>query len=186
MKSITVYCAASRRLDQAFHDVAEQVGAEIARRGLQLVYGGGSVGLMGEVARAARAAGARTVGIITHTLVTMEQADPDCDDMVVVDTMRERKRLLAERGDAFLVLPGGIGTYEEMFEVIVGRKLGEHDKPIGVVNSHGYFNPFVAMIEHGCEHGFIDEEMHELAFVHPEPVAVLDHLAGVQAVARGA
>jgi len=186
MNAITVYCAASRRLDQAFHDVAEQAGGEIARRGLQLVYGGGSVGLMGEVARAARAAGARTLGIITETLVTMEQADEECDELIVVDTMRERKRLLTERGDAFLVLPGGIGTYEEMFEVIVGRKLGEHDKPIGVVNSHGYYNPFVAMIEHGIEHGFIGDAMHELAFVHPNPVAVLDHLTGVESVARGA
>ncbi|MCP3903585.1 MAG: TIGR00730 family Rossman fold protein [Planctomycetes bacterium] len=185
MKTITVYCAASRRLDQAFHDVAEQVGGEIGRRGLRLVYGGGSVGLMGEVARAARAAGASTLGIITQTLVTMEQADEECDEMIVVETMRERKRLLTQHGDAFLVLPGGIGTYEEMFEVIVGRKLREHDKPIGVVNSHGYYNPFVSLIEHGTEHGFIEESMHELAFVHPDPVTVLDHLAGVRAIARG-
>ena len=100
------------------------------------MYGGGRVGLMGEIARAARIAGSRTVGIITTTLVDRELADPDCDELIVVETMRERKRLLAERGDGFVVLPGGIGTYEEFFEILVGRKLLEHDKPIACV-CHG-------------------------------------------------
>lgn len=176
MTAITVYCASSTRLDAAFHDAAVVVGRALAERGVDLVYGGGSVGLMGEVARAAREHGGRTVGIITQTLVSRELADDACDELVVVDTMRERKRLLAERGDGFLVLPGGIGTYEEFFEILVGRKLGEHDKPIGVVNAHGYYNPLMAMIEHGREHGFIRDEMTEYTFLHPDALVVVDHL----------
>ncbi|MHC4990267.1 MAG: LOG family protein [Planctomycetota bacterium] len=176
MPAITVYCSSSTRLDSAFHETAEQLGAALARRGITLVYGGGSVGLMGEVAVAVRRAGGRTVGIITEYLVTREVADPGCDELIVVDTMRERKRLLAERGDGFIILPGGIGTYEEFFEILVARKLREHDKPIGVVNAHGYYNPLVGMIEHGVEHGFIQDEFHDLVFIHPDAVEVLDHV----------
>jgi uncharacterized protein (TIGR00730 family) len=166
------------RLDPAFHEPAQQVGTAIGERGLTLVYGGGRVGLMGEVARAVRTAGGTVVGVITKTLIDWEQADPDCDEMIVVDTMRERKRLMAERGDGFVILPGGIGTYEEFFEILVGRKIGEHDKPIGVINSHGYYNPLVALIEHGVEHGFIQDEFHELAFIHPDPEAVMGYVTG--------
>jgi uncharacterized protein (TIGR00730 family) len=177
MTAITVYCASSINLDPAFHEAAACVGRELARRGIALVFGGGRVGLMGEVASAAREAGGQVIGVITEYLVEKEQADPRCDELVIVKTMRHRKRLLAERGDGFLVLPGGIGTYEEFFEALVGRKLREHRKPIGVVNCRGYYNPMIAMIEHGIEHGFIGEELHELAFVHPDPQPVLDHLA---------
>src|SRR5690606_21321417 len=105
-----------------------------------------------------------------------EIADMHCDELVVVDTMRERKQLLERRGDGFLMLPGGLGTYEEFFEILVGRQLGEHAKPIGVVNSHGYYNPLIAMMEHGIEHRFIKPAVKELFFIHPDPYAVLDWL----------
>ena len=152
------------------------MGRELARRGMTLVYGGGSVGLMGEIARSARQHGGRIVGIITNRLLEMEVADHACDELIVVETMRERKKLLAERGEAFLVLPGGAGTYEEFFEILVGRQLAEHDKPIGIVNSHGYYNPLVAMVEHGIEHGFIRPALRELFLIDPEPVTVIDWL----------
>jgi uncharacterized protein (TIGR00730 family) len=182
MQAITVYCASSPDLDHSFHEVAESAGRAIARRGLELVYGGGSIGLMGEIARAVRGEGARTIGIITELLVDRELADEACSEMIVVKTMRRRKQLLAERGDAFLVLPGGIGTYEEFFEILVARKLLEHDKRIGVVNCHGYYNPLVAMIEHGRDHGFIGDEFDELAFIHPDVEVVMEHLtAGMTA-----
>jgi uncharacterized protein (TIGR00730 family) len=103
----------------------------------------------------------------------MEQGWDQCDELVIVDTMRERKRLLAERGDAFIILPGGIGTYEEFFEILVGRQLGEHDKPIGIVNARGYFNPLVAMIEHAVEHRFVRDHVHELFVIDPDPAHVL-------------
>lgn len=174
IKHITVYCSSSDFLDPQFHDEAEAIGAEIARRGLTLVYGGGSVGLMGAIARAARSGGGCVVGIITKALMHKELGDKDCDELVIVDTMRERKKLLEQRGDAFIMLPGGIGTYEEFFEILVGRQLAEHNKPIGVVNAHGYFNPLIAMIEHGIEHRFIRPAVYELFVMDPDPLVVLE------------
>lgn len=176
MQSITVYCASSTALDPEFHEPARQIGQLLVERNLRLIYGGGRVGLMGEVARAVRAGGGHVTGIITHTLVGLEQADDACDELVVVDTMRERKRLLAERGDAFLALPGGLGTYEELFEVLVGRQLGEHTKPIGIVNINGYYDPLIELIDHGIEHRFIRPAMHDLFTIHEDPATVIDHL----------
>ena len=176
MKSLTVYCASSTHLDPDFHAPATLVGAELARRGITLVYGGGCVGLMGEIARAARAQGGKIIGIITKRLMDLEVADTACDELIVVNTMRARKKLLSERGDGFIILPGGIGTYEEFFETLVGRKLGEHSKPIGIVNSHGYFNPLIAMVEHGIEHRFIAPSLRELFHIDPDPMPVIDWL----------
>jgi uncharacterized protein (TIGR00730 family) len=184
MPAITVYCSSSTHLDPDFHAPATMVGRELARRGVTLVYGGGCVGLMGEIARAARASGgasgggtrAKVIGIITRRLMDLELGDQACDELIIVDTMRERKRLLELRGDGFLVLPGGLGTYEEFFEILVGRQLGEHAKPIAVLNSHGYFNPLVAMIEHGIEHRFIKPAIRELFRIDPDPGALIDWL----------
>lgn len=176
MNAITVYCAASNFLDPQFHEPAVEVGREIARRGLTLVYGGGRVGLMGVVAHSARGEGGRTVGVITETLMDKELGDERCDEMIVAPTMRERKRILTERGDGFVILPGGVGTYEEFFEILVGRQLREHAKPIGIVNSHGYYNPLIAMIEHGIEHRFIREAVHELFIIDPDPITVIGRL----------
>jgi uncharacterized protein (TIGR00730 family) len=155
MKSITVYCASSTSLDQEYHDAAEQIGKEIASRGLTLVYGGGRIGLMGEVAMTAAANGAEVIGVITHKFVAHEQANESCDELIVVDTMQQRRAIMMERGDAFLVLPGGIGTYEELFEVLVGRQLDDHCKPIGIVNVEGYYDPLIELIDHGIKHGFM-------------------------------
>jgi uncharacterized protein (TIGR00730 family) len=176
MPAITVYCSSSIALDPEFHEPAVAVGRDLARRGITLVYGGGSLGLMGEIARACRANGGCVIGVITRKLVQMERADNACDELLVVDTMRERKRLLESKGDALLVLPGGIGTYEEFFEILVGRHLGEHNKPIGVVNSHGYYNPLIAMIEHGIEHRFIHPSMREKFFIDPDAETVVERL----------
>ncbi len=176
MPAITVYCSSSTFLDPDFHEPAIEVGRELARRNITLVYGGGSVGLMGEIARACRACGGTVVGVITRKLVAMEKADNECHELIVVDTMRERKAILEARGDAFLILPGGVGTYEEFFEILVGRHLGEHDKPIGVVNSGGYYNPLVAMIEHGIEHRFIPVAMRERFLIEPEATTVIERL----------
>lgn len=183
MKAITVYCSSSSHLDPDFHEPAVIVGSEFAKRGITLVYGGGCVGLMGEIARAARAYSGRVVGIITKRLMDAEVADHACDELLVVDTMRERKKLLEERGDGFLILPGGIGTYEEFFEILVGRQLGEHSKPIAVLNSHGYFNPLIAMIEHGMEHRFIKPNVREMFRIDPEPSALIEWLVGQSAQA---
>lgn len=174
MNAITVYCSSSNFLDPQFHREAELIGRALGTRGITLVYGGGSVGLMGLMAKAAREAGGNVVGVITRTLLDKELGDRECDELIVVETMRQRKQLLAERGDGFVMLPGGIGTYEEFFEILVGRQLREHDKPIGVVNAHGYFNPLIAMIEHGIEHRFMKPAVQELFTIDPDPLVVLD------------
>ena len=176
MKSITVYCASSTQLEASFHHAATMLGSGIANRGLSLVYGGGCIGLMGEVSKSAASHGARVVGIITHKFVAHEQANEACDELIVVDTMQERRAIMMQRGDAYVVLPGGIGTYEEFFEVLVGRQIGDHTKPIGIVNVDGYFDPLVEMLEHGIEHRFVRPALRQLLFVDPCPNTVLDYI----------
>jgi uncharacterized protein (TIGR00730 family) len=176
MKSLTVYCASSTQLEPAFHRAADLVGKGLASRGLSLVYGGGCIGLMGEVATSAAKGGAHVTGVITHKLVEHEQANNKCDELIVVDTMQERRTIMMDRGDGYLILPGGVGTYEEFFEVLVGRQLGDHTKPIGIVNVNGYFDPLGDMLEHGIEHQFIRPALRELLFIDPCPDAVLDYI----------
>ena len=174
-----MYCASSCSLDPHFTKAAQQLGTALAQRKITLVYGGGSTGLMGDLARATRAAGGRVVGIITEYLKDREVAFPDADEMVVVDTMRERKKLMAQRAEGFMMLPGGLGTWEEFFEVLVGRVIAEHTKPIGIVNDHGYFDPLLAMIDHGVEHSFIKPAARDLLVIDEDPVEVLDALGKV-------
>ncbi len=176
MKSLAVYCASSTQLEPEFHKAADLVGSGLAARGLSLVYGGGCIGLMGEVAIAAAKGGATVTGVITQKLVAHEQANNDCDELIVVKTMQERRTIMMERSDGYLVLPGGIGTYEEFFEVLVGRQLGDHTKPIGIVNVNGYFDPLQDMLEHGIEHHFIRPALRGLVFIDPCPDAVLNHI----------
>jgi len=176
MKSLTVYCASSTQLEPAFHRAADLVGTGLASRGLSLVYGGGCIGLMGEVATSAAKGGALVTGVITHKLVKHEQANNKCDELIVVDTMQERRTIMMGRGEGYLILPGGVGTYEEFFEVLVGRQLGDHTKPIGIVNVNGYFDPLVDMLEHGIEHQFIRPALRKLLFIDACPDAVLDYI----------
>jgi uncharacterized protein (TIGR00730 family) len=179
MKSLTVYCASSEDIDPAYRLAARAVGEVLGERGISLVFGGGRVGLMGEVARAARGKGGRVVGVITKFLMDIEQGDPDCDEMLVVETMRERKRILVDRSDGFLVLPGGVGTYEEFFETLVGRQLMEHNKPIGIINTNNFFDPLLALFEHGEKANFIRPETRDLFVVGDEPGAVIDALGRI-------
>ena len=138
--SICVYCGSRSGLNPAHAAAAAQVGHWIGAHGGQLVYGGGKSGLMGIVADAALQSGARVVGVIPKALVEKEWAHRACTELHIVDTMHERKRMMAERADAFLALPGGIGTFEELFEVWTWRQLGYHDKPIGILNIAGYYD----------------------------------------------
>ena len=135
--AVCVYLASSQALDERYALLAAEVGASIAARGWTLVTGGGCVGMMGEIARACRAAGGRTIGVIPQGLVDMEVADLDADELVIVDTMRQRKAIMDDRADAFLALPGGLGTLEELMEVWTARQLGMHDKPIVAVDPWG-------------------------------------------------
>ncbi|MCE9620442.1 MAG: TIGR00730 family Rossman fold protein [Planctomycetes bacterium] len=180
MRSITVYCSSSVSLDAKFMDAARLLGEEMARRKISLVYGGGSIGLMGEIARTMRSAGGRIIGVITKRLLDLEQGYTQCDELIVVETMAERKKLMALRGEAFIALPGGLGTFEELFEVLVQRQVGEHRKPIGLVNLAGYYNPLVGLIDHGIEHRFIKPAVHHLLHVHEDPISVLEGVLKVE------
>lgn len=157
MARVCVYCASSESIDPSFVALASAVGTELARRGHALVSGGGRVSMMGAVAVAARAGGAHTTGVIPRHLVEREMADVDADELVVVETMRERKRIMDERADAFLVLPGGIGTLEEMFEVWTARSLGMHAKPVVVLDPSGHFAGLWSALRDMTGSGFVRE-----------------------------
>lgn len=152
---ICVYCASSESIAEHYLDLAEQVGSRLARDGHALVSGGGRVSMMGAVARAARTGGAHTLGVIPQHLIAYEVADTDADELVVVDTMRERKRVMDEHADAFLALPGGIGTLEELFEVWTARTLGMHDKPVVVLDPDGFFDPLWRFLDDLVGRGFV-------------------------------
>jgi uncharacterized protein (TIGR00730 family) len=153
--SICVYCGSRSGERSEFADAARQTGHWIGEHGGQLVYGGGKTGLMGMVAEATREAGGRVVGIIPQALVDREVANRLCDELLVVDTMHERKALMSERADAFVALPGGIGTFEELFEIWTWRQLGYHDKPIGILNAAGYYDGLMAFMAHSVSDGLM-------------------------------
>ncbi|MCC3316992.1 TIGR00730 family Rossman fold protein [Nocardia africana] len=152
--AVCVYCSASAT-DPGALQLAADVGSEIARRGWQLVSGGGHVSMMGAVAVAARAGGARTTGVIPKRLVHQEVADVDSDELIVTDTMRERKQIMEDRADAFLTLPGGIGTLEEFFEAWTGGYLGLHGKPLVVLDPNGHYRGLFAWLDELSAAGFI-------------------------------
>jgi uncharacterized protein (TIGR00730 family) len=174
--SICVYCGSRPGDDPRFAEVARQVGQWIGSHGGQLVYGGGRNGLMGIVAQATLAAGGQVVGIIPSALVEKEWAHHGLTELHVVDTMHERKRMMAERADAFLAMPGGIGTFEELFEVWTWRQLGYHDKPIGILNCHGYYDGLMAFISQVVRHDFMGQWQNELVSVQSDTVALLASL----------
>ena len=174
--SVCVYCGSRNGDDPLFAEVDRQVGTWIGSHGGQLVYGGGRNGLMGLVAQATLAAGGQVIGIIPKALVEKEWAHHGCTELHVVDTMHERKRLMAEKADAFLALPGGIGTFEELFEVWTWRQLGYHDKPMGLLNCKGYYDQLLAFVDQVVSHGFMGDWQTELVTVGSEPVSLLQSL----------
>ena len=153
--SLAVYCGSRTGDDPRFVAAARLVGHWIGSHGGQLVYGGGRSGMMGTVADATQAAGGRVVGVIPESLVAKEHARQTCDELHVVQTMHERKALMANRSDAFVALPGGIGTFEELFEVWTWRQLGYHQKPIGLLNVAGYYDGLLNFVEHSVAQGFM-------------------------------
>lgn len=155
--SICVYCGSRPGLNPAYAAAAAQVGHWIGSHGGQLVYGGGKSGLMGIVADAALQSGARVVGVIPKALVEKEWAHQGCTELYIVDTMHDRKRMMAERADAFLALPGGIGTFEELFEVWTWRQLGYHDKPIGILNVAGYYDRMMEFLASSVTEQFLGD-----------------------------
>jgi uncharacterized protein (TIGR00730 family) len=185
--SLCVYCGSRAGADPAFADTARAVGRWIGHHGGQLVYGGGRNGLMGTVADATMAAGGQVVGIIPKALVEREWAHHGCTELHVVDNMHERKRMMADKADAFLALPGGIGTFEEFFEVWAWRQLGYHDKPVGLLNVAGYYDGLMAFMRTGVEQQFMSGAQMELIQVHSDTSKLLPDLvqaAGLSPAAR--
>jgi uncharacterized protein (TIGR00730 family) len=175
--SVCVYCGSRTGNDPQFADVAIEVGRWIGENGGQLVYGGGNAGLMGVVADATLQAGGAVVGVIPQALVDRELAKVDCTELHIVHTMHERKRLMAERAHAFLALPGGIGTMEEFFEVWTWRQLGYHDKPIGLLNTRGYYDAMLAFLQGAVASEFMGASLMDLVRVNDEPAKLLKALA---------
>jgi uncharacterized protein (TIGR00730 family) len=181
--SVCVYCGSRPGIDPAFAETARRVGTWIGEHGGQLVYGGGRNGLMGIVADATLAANGRVIGVIPKALVEKEWAHTGCTELHIVDTMHERKRIMAEHADAFLSLPGGIGTLEEFFEVWTWRQLGYHAKPVGLLNLNGYYTELLAFLASSVKSGFMSDWQMELIHVGNEPEALLEQLVQVAGMA---
>jgi uncharacterized protein (TIGR00730 family) len=176
LATICVYCASSERIAARYVELAAEVGTELARRGHALVSGGGSVSSMGALARAARAGGARTIGVIPQALVALEVADNDADELVVTRDMRERKGEMDRRSDAFLALPGGLGTLEEVFEIWVSRSLGMHDKPLVVLDPDDVFGLLRAQVDDLVLRGFARPAVRDAIVWTTEIAAAFDAL----------
>ncbi|TSE01920.1 TIGR00730 family Rossman fold protein [Skermania sp. ID1734] len=171
--AVCVYCASGTQR-QEYLDLAAEVGTEIGRRGWHLVSGGGNVSMMGVVARSARDAGAHTVGVIPKMLVHREVADVDADELIVTDTMRQRKQIMEDRADAFITLPGGIGTLEEFFEAWTGGYLGMHRKPMVILDPFGHYRGLLEWIDDLAANGFVRPEAMDMLTRTSTVAAALD------------
>jgi uncharacterized protein (TIGR00730 family) len=181
--SLCVYCGSRPGERPAYAEAARCVGRALGERGWQLVYGGGRAGLMGIVANAALEAGAPVVGVIPQSLMDREVGHQGLTELHVVDTMHQRKLMMAERSDAFVALPGGIGTFEELFEVWSWRQLGYHDKPLGLLNVDGYYDALLAFMARTVDQGFVAPPQHGLLQVDADPIALLDRIAALMPLA---
>jgi len=177
MLSVCVYCSSSNAIDDVYPPAAETLGRQIGRRGHALVYGGGAVGLMGVLARAAREAGAPVTGVIPSKLQAREGISSDPDELIVTDTMRERKRIMYQKADAFVALPGGYGTLEEFMEVLTLKQLGYHDHPIVLLNVDGFFDTLLSYFEELREGQFTHRKtVHDLVHVVAQAEEALDRI----------
>ncbi len=174
--SLCVYCGSRDGAQPAFASVAAEVGRWIGSHGGQLVYGGGKNGLMGIVAHATLEAGGTVVGIIPQGLVDREWANQDCTELHIVSTMHERKAMMAERADAFIALPGGIGTFEELFEIWTLKQLGYLDKPIGLLNTNGYYETLIEFMRNTVNEGFVSDWQMDMVRMEAEADSLCEHL----------
>lgn len=176
MEKICVYCGSSDRINPVYLEAARDVGAAIASRSWKLVYGAGRTGLMGRVADGALAQGGEVLGVIPKHFLTPQLAHEALTNLEVVDNMHTRKARMAELADAFIALPGGFGTFEELFEILTWAQIGLHHKPIGLLNVQGYFDPLIHLINHAQHEGFIYDEHRLLLMQSASPEKLLDML----------
>jgi uncharacterized protein (TIGR00730 family) len=176
LRSLCVFCGSSTGHEPAYTEAARTLGRMLATSGKRLVFGGGRVGLMGEVANAALAAGGEAIGVIPNSLVEREIAHTGLTDLRVVGSMHERKAMMSDLSDGFVALPGGTGTLEEFFEVLTWAQLGEHAKPCGLLNVAGYYDPLLSVFDHMVGKGFLSESNRALVLVESDPGTLLAKL----------
>jgi uncharacterized protein (TIGR00730 family) len=184
-QAICVFCGSSSGTSPAYAEAARHVGEALARQGVALVYGGGRVGLMGIVAESVLGAGGRAIGVIPESLATREIAHDGLTELHVVSGMHERKALMATKAAAFLTLPGGIGTFEEFFEILSWSALGIHQKSIGILNVNRYFDPLIALLDHGIAEQFIRPGFPHALIVSDNPDTLISNLLAYVPPAAG-
>jgi uncharacterized protein (TIGR00730 family) len=177
IRRLCVYCGSSGAVEARYREAASELGARLAAAGIELVYGGGRVGLMGLLADAALTASGKVTGVIPRRLLDAEVAHLGVTELVVVDSMHDRKRLMAEKADAFAILPGGIGTLDELFEIVSWKQLELHDKPILLVDIGGYWAPLRALLDHIVVNGFARPQTRRLLHVVPSVSALMAALS---------
>ncbi|MBN1360669.1 MAG: TIGR00730 family Rossman fold protein [Sedimentisphaerales bacterium] len=180
MQRVCVYCGSSAGWRAEYGQAAGMLSEGLASHRLGLVFGGGKIGLMGVLARAILARGGEVIGVIPRALQEQGLAQPELTKLRVVETMHERKALMAGLSDGFVALPGGLGTLEEFFEILTWAQLGLHSKPCGLLNVGGYFDHLIAFLDHAVQEGFIDPAHRALFVTEPEPQALLDKLAAYE------
>lgn len=181
MQSVCVFCGSNTGARESYAAAAREFGRTIAGRGLKLVYGGAAVGLMGELADAALAAGGHVIGVIPGTLVEREIAHPGLSERHLVTSMHERKAKMADLSDGFVALPGGAGTLEELFEIWTWGQLGHHKKPVGILNVDGFFDGLIDFIDHQCRERFMRPEHREMLMTDAQPGRLLDRFEAYHA-----
>jgi uncharacterized protein (TIGR00730 family) len=180
IRSVCVFCGSSAGRLPEYAAAARELGQLLAKRNLRLVYGGGNVGLMGILADAALAAGGQVIGVIPRHLMDKELGHIDCTELVIVGSMHERKAQMADLADAFVALPGGIGTFEELFEILTWGQLGLHAKPCGILDVAGYYQPLLALLDRATSEGFLRSEHRGLLLTETDPAALLAALAAAK------
>jgi uncharacterized protein (TIGR00730 family) len=178
--SVTVFCGSSDAVNPKYFAAAAELGEKIARRGWRLIYGGGSVGLMGVLARAVLDAGGHVTGVIPRALLELGVGETKVSELVVTDGLRDRKAIMDERGDAFVALPGGLGTMEEVLEALTLKQLGYHRKAVAVLDLDGFFDPLWSQFQRGIDEGFIKPEFLDLWYPAPDVDALVRYLEGYE------
>jgi hypothetical protein len=176
VRRLCVFCGSAAGVRPEYARAARALGERLARGGVELVWGGGNVGLMGVVVDAALAAGGRAIGVIPEALAARELAHTTCSELHVVGTMHARKALMADLSDAFVALPGGLGTLDELFEALTWAQLGIHAKPIGLLDVAGYWGPLLAFVDHAQREGFVRARHRDLLLVDDDPARLLERL----------
>jgi len=176
LRSVCVFCGSRPGRRPEYEDAARALGRRLAADGVRLIYGGGGVGLMGTLATAVMEGGGTVIGVIPDPLATREVAHAGVTEMRVVPSMHARKALMADLADGFIAMPGGLGTFEEVFEILTWAQLGIHAKPIGLVNTGGYFDALIALVEHAIGEGFIHPEQRALFVDAPTPETLMPRL----------